>query len=146
MNLRVAVRGIMVNDGKLLCAKLTGYRHGVPSTYWCVPGGGIDDNEGLEPALAREIVEETGVKPDIGRLLFVQQYEFKGVQQLEFFFEIKNALDYLEIDVAKTTHGATEIAEIGFVDPTTNDVLPKFLTEQPLDELLAQAPKVFNYL
>ena len=53
--------------------------------------------EGLLDGLRREMIEETGVKPEIGKLLFIQQFAESGEQsahgpneQLEFFFLITN--------------------------------------------------------
>ena len=39
-------------------------------------GGGIDIGEAAIPALEREIFEETGVKPSVGSLLYLQQYPY----------------------------------------------------------------------
>jgi len=79
MKRRIAVRAIIEKDDKLLLAKLTGYgsNDGVPNEFWCTFGGGVDIGEPLEKAVIREVIEETGITPVIGQLLFVQQYEQK---------------------------------------------------------------------
>ncbi|MDB5182248.1 MAG: hydrolase [Candidatus Saccharibacteria bacterium] len=146
MQRRIAVRGIVVLDGKLLCFRLKPYRNVEQSTHWSTPGGGIDDGEAIIPALEREMIEETGIPANVGRLLYVQQYNFKGQENLEFFFEITNAKDYLNIDLSKTTHGETEIAEFGFIDPSDQKVLPEFLQTVKFDEANFSTPQVFNYL
>jgi 8-oxo-dGTP pyrophosphatase MutT (NUDIX family) len=146
MQRRVAVRGIVILNGKILCVRLKPYRHADASTYFCTPGGGIDEGEALVPALEREMLEETGVPAKVGRLLYIQQYTYKDIEQMEFFFQIENAKDYINIDLAKTTHGIEEIEEIGFIDPATENVLPKFLTTESFDEASLATPKVFNYL
>lgn len=33
--------------------------------YWATPGGGLEDHETFEQAAARELYEETGIRPDI---------------------------------------------------------------------------------
>jgi ADP-ribose pyrophosphatase YjhB (NUDIX family) len=146
MNRRVAVRGIIVRDGKLLCARLKPYRHKDALDYWCTPGGGVDPGEPLVPALQREVFEETGTIPEVGSLLYVQQFIHKDEEQLEFFFHITNARDFLNIDLSKTSHGQHEIEEIGFVDPRKHNVLPKFLSEESFANLTKQPTKIFNYL
>ena len=65
---RVTVRGIIIKDGKLFAQRLNKKGGGV-NDYWCTPGGGLDDGESLYDGLTREMIEETGVKPVIGRLL-----------------------------------------------------------------------------
>src|ERR1700694_2984580 len=117
---RVCVRGLIYKNNKLFGQKL----HISKGDWWCTPGGGVDPMESLHDALTREMIEETGIKPTIGRLVLIQQFATKdyanhGVQeQLEFFFLIENADDYRVIDLESTSHGKLEVAEFGFVDPT----------------------------
>ena len=124
---RVAVRGIIFKDGKLLCQRLKAYRRH-DRDFWCTPGGGLDIGEQLETGLRREMIEETGIDPKIGRLLFVQQFSEDGEkEQMEFFFLIENPEDYESIDLTTTTHGDIEIEHVEFVDPSEAVVLPAFL-------------------
>lgn len=143
---RVAVLGVVVHDGKLLCVKHKSYNKPRTEDFWCIPGGGVDDNEALQDALNREMIEEIGIKPDIGGLLYIQQFKDSGREHLEFFFHITNPKDYLNIDLSKSTHGEVEIAKIDFIDPSKSNVLPKFLTTEPLNNLVSQLTKIFNYL
>lgn len=149
MNRRVAVRGIVLHDGKLLCVRLKKYDGRATDgadDYWCTPGGGVDIGEPLLPALRREIVEELGVEPTIGNLLYIQQFVHGNTEQLEFFFHVTNAEDYLHIDLAQTTHGAIEIETVDFIDPSQVRLLPTFLTNESLAEQTTPgaAPKFFN--
>ena len=84
-------------------------------------------------------VEETGIKPVVGNLLYIQQFTHGDKEYLEFFFHVTNSEDYLDIDLTKTTHGMEEIEEIGFVDPATTHILPEFLKTESLDEHAASA-------
>lgn len=141
---RVTVRGLIQKDGKLFAQKLHG------TDYWCTPGGGIDSLESLHDALVREMIEETGVEPVIGRLVLIQQFLAKGdtshgdTEQLEFFFLIDNVDDYQTINLEETTHGVQEIAEFGFIDPRAENLLPKILqTDAFLDSLTHEQPVQF---
>lgn len=145
-NRRVNLRGIIVKDGKLFCQKLKNSHTIHTNEFWCTPGGGIDFGESLHEGLVREMVEETGVMPEIGNLLFVQQFMDGEREQLEFFFHIKNADDYEKLDLSSTSHGALEVAEYGFVDPAATFVLPAFLSKIDLDKAIADStPQYIDY-
>jgi 8-oxo-dGTP diphosphatase len=129
------VRGLAVgNDGKVLSVKHIG------KNYWCLPGGKVEDGEELTSAMKREMVEELGVEPEIGRLLHVYQF-FMGntrTQRLEFIFEIKNINDYARTDFTKTSHGLAELEEVAWLDltETPQPFLPDFIKEYALDPSL----------
>lgn len=125
---RIAVRAVIEHEGKLLLAKLKNYDDGKPRDFYCTVGGGLDEGESVIKGLEREVLEETGIMPVIGRLLYIQQYS-DHQENLEFFFLVENSKDFLSIDTLKTTHGVREIAEIGFYDPLEVKVLPKFLAD-----------------
>jgi len=124
---RITVRGIIFKDGKLLAQELMPAEDGQKRDYWCTPGGGLERGESLFEALEREMIEETGVRPVIGKLLFIQQFEDTKKEFLEFFFHITNADDYEMIDLSKTSHGLIEVENVDFVQPSTYTILPAFL-------------------
>ena len=139
---KICVRGIVLYEGKLLCARLKPYRdlnRTKSNDFWCLPGGGLDPGESLIEGVEREMIEEIGVKPEVGNLLYVQQFVDGGKEFIEFFFHITNSTDYLNIDPSKTTHGEEEIEEIDFVDPATTHILPTFLTTERLQEFAASS-------
>jgi len=150
MNRRVAVRALILQDGKLLCVRQKHYFEAVftdITNFWCLPGGGVDAGEALLPALEREIIEELGVKPVIGNLLYVQQFLYADMEHLEFFFHVTNATDYAQVDLSKTSHGAVEIAELEFIDPAHKSVQPEFLSTENLPaQAAAGTAKFFSYL
>ena len=149
MRRRVNVRGIIVSDqGEIFCQRLTA-RNSDGRNFWCTPGGGLEMGESLLDGLHREMVEETGVKPEIGKLLIIEQFAESGEQsahgpneQLEFFFLITNWQDYQHINLEQTSHGVEEVAECGFVDPKTTRILPSYLTEVNLDQLVNKLTEV----
>jgi len=145
---RVTVRGIIFKNGKLLAQQLTADHHGVERDFWCTPGGGLDENESLIDGLRREMIEETGVNPKIGRLIFIQQFFDGENEQLELFFNIENVNDFDNINLASTSNGLQEIKKVEFIDPKTNWLLPKFIQEVDLEEYtqIGQAVLIVNNL
>lgn len=148
MNRRITVRGIIYRDGKLFAV-----RHkkadNLAKDFWCTPGGGLDDKESLAGGITREIIEETGITPVMGRLLFIQQYSKTATlshdydEFLEFFFLIENPDDFNHIDLSASTHGDQEISQFGFVNPSEVIFLPKFLTEIDLKQYIETVQPVF---
>ena len=144
---RVGVRGIAYQNGKLLSV-LHKDKYGAPVDYWAIPGGGLDLNESLTDGLYREMIEETGIAPRIGDLLFVQQFSFlhhsgEMREQLEFFFHIKNPEDYRVVDLAATSHGTIELADCKYIDPRQENILPAFLRTVDLDAYTTTNQPVF---
>lgn len=142
---RVTVRGIIIKDGKLFAQRLNN-RDGSVREYWCTPGGGLDDGESLHDCLTREMIEETGVAPVIGKLLYVQQYADDKREYLELFFEITNADEYESIDLAATSHGLAEVAEFGFIDTKVENILPESLRSIDFSQSLGTHAEVISYL
>lgn len=146
---RVCVRGIVYKDGKLFCQELKN-SHGEPRGFWCTPGGGLNSKERLGDGMAREIMEETGVKARVGKLLFVQSFADNTIggrgeeEQLEFFFHIENPEDFERVN-EQASHFEAEIANYGFIDPKTANVLPKFLRELDIQDYIQNDRPVHIY-
>jgi 8-oxo-dGTP pyrophosphatase MutT (NUDIX family) len=141
---RIAVRAIITDGDKLLLVKLIS--NGKPLDFYCTVGGGLDESEGLIEGLKREVLEETGVVAEVGKLLCIMQFTDKH-DNIEFFFHVTNTEDFKNIDLSKTSHGEEEIAEIGFYSPSEVTVLPEFLKEISVDDLInSEEVKFYNYL
>lgn len=111
----VRTRGIIIHEGKLL-----GVKHPHDTSFCALPGGHLEYGEDIKECLRREIIEELGVNPEIGRLLYINNFmDGDIIQSIEFFFEITNSQDYLDIEHLKKTH-AYEIAEVCWIKSSDN--------------------------
>lgn len=98
-NFIIRIRAIIVHDGKLLVIR------NAANDFYCLPGGKLELGETIHEGLKREITEELGISPQIGRLLFTNNYiENNGNQSIEFIFEVTNTEDYLDEKKLKGTH------------------------------------------
>jgi ADP-ribose pyrophosphatase YjhB (NUDIX family) len=133
---RVCVRAVIAHEGTFLFVQ-----HAPSSDYWALPGGGVDDGEQLTDALHRELVEELGVAPVIGRVAYIQQLFRDGQESLEFFFLVLNGADYVDCDWRNSTHGGHELSRVAFINPGTEQILPVFLAELAQDIQAGDWPK-----
>lgn len=117
----IHVRAIILHEGKLLVV-----RHTYDTSFAALPGGHLEWGEDIKGCLSREMIEELGVKLEIGRLLYINNFtQTDGKQHIEFFFEVKNRMDYLNTEKLARSH-AREITEIVWVSPADNiRILPK---------------------
>lgn len=145
---RITCRAIIRKDDKLFMVRQKNLNDNTENDFWCLIGGHLDPNESLHDNLIREIEEEVGVAAQIGRLLYVQQFDDPEGQYVEFFFEVTNAHDFENIDLGQTTHGQDELVEYGFINPHEVKVLPALLTQVTADlsNSESQFPIFKNYL
>lgn len=68
-NVRIGVYGLALDEHRILLTKL--WDRGTAAGHWTLPGGGMDFGETPHETLKREFREETGLEPEIGRLMDV---------------------------------------------------------------------------
>jgi 8-oxo-dGTP diphosphatase len=64
---RIRVAVLIWRDSEVLLVRHEKGGH----SYWLVPGGGVDAGETMVEAAARELLEETGLGVEVGRLLLL---------------------------------------------------------------------------
>lgn len=107
----VRCRAVIVHEGKLLTVRHTG------KDFLALPGGHLEFGEGPKECVVREIVEELGIKPVIGRVLCINTFlDGESKQSIEFFFEVTNAAEYVDLESSHRSH-AHEIDEYVWVSP-----------------------------
>lgn len=122
--INITSRGIIIHNDKMLVVTIVG------NGFYCLAGGKIENEENLVECAERELLEELGVKPEIGRLMYVNTFFDKNnVKNMDFIFEVKNSKDYLDLENVKSTH-AFELSETCWKDRDEDvNFLPKKIFE-----------------
>ncbi len=108
------IRGVIIHEGKVYLCKWVS-RNGRWGFY-CLPGGTLEPGETRLECLKRELIEELGVEPVIGNLIYTQEFiREDGATTFDFWYEIKNGADYLNVDISKCSHWF-EHTEVGFYE------------------------------
>ena len=137
-NISCRVAAFIKKDNKLLFAK------NINSPYYYLVGGGIEENESSEKTVIREILEETGLKLEVDRLLIVQE-RFHEVneqkhQEIVFFFLMKDNGNIDILDNTFTDQGTDETLHWLPINNLSDfnvvpRFLPKLLTTKSLDDM-----------
>ncbi|OGD32044.1 hypothetical protein A3C91_03915 [Candidatus Azambacteria bacterium RIFCSPHIGHO2_02_FULL_52_12] len=115
-------RAIILHDGRLLVVK-----HQFTEGYTALPGGHLEWGEDVKECLRREMVEELGVEPEIGRLFYISMFIKEGKQSIEFFFEVTNGDKFKDCKLVDASHGH-ELDEIYWVSQSDKiNILPQRL-------------------
>lgn len=85
MRPRLAVRGLVMREGRLLMVNAWG---GGKSDLLCAPGGGVEPHSSLPDNLVREIHEETGLTVTVGQAAMVNEFHApdRGFHQVDVYF------------------------------------------------------------
>ena len=115
----IVCRAIIVDGEKMLLVENS------KNDFYCPAGGKMEFGEDPKQTLEREIIEELGVKPEIGRLLYINTFNDGKTQASEFFYDVLNSVDYKNIENLKGTH-SFELSKIVWLDRSSKEkVFPK---------------------
>jgi 8-oxo-dGTP diphosphatase len=92
-------------------------RHVLPGKYdfWVSPGGGVKGEESYEEAAAREVLEETGFRVSVGRLLYIDDMVNPECRFAKFWFAAH--LVSGRLDVSHPEAKAEHILEAAWLTP-----------------------------
>ena len=83
---RIRLTGILVDDGKILLVRQV-LRE---CAHWNLPGGALEQDETCESGVARELLEETGLRVEVDRLLYVtDRFKHLGNHVVDLCFAVK---------------------------------------------------------
>lgn len=94
----VKCRAIINSGPKLLLVRQAGEK------WWCLPGGKVRAGETLAECLERELVEELGVKPRIGKMFYIRELIDHVGHTIEFYFHVKNGKDFKKAETKDASH------------------------------------------
>ncbi len=85
MTLRLAVRGLILLDNRLLMVNAW---PGGKSDLLCAPGGGVEMHSSLTDNLIREVHEETGLTVSVGEVALVNEFHApdRPFHQVDVYF------------------------------------------------------------
>ena len=109
---RISAGALVEREGKLLLVRSV-----VPGKYdfWVAPGGGVKQGESLEEAAAREIWEEAGLRAQVGKLLYIEEFENPECRFIKFWFAAEVAAG--ETNVSHPEAMAEHIVEAAWFKP-----------------------------
>jgi ADP-ribose pyrophosphatase YjhB (NUDIX family) len=83
-----------------------------------LPGGHLEVGEDVRTAISRELIEELGVVPVVGDVLYIHSFtDSQNRHSVEFIFQIENGHEYINCETLVRSHAA-ELHSIEFVSPT----------------------------
>lgn len=88
------VRAVIIKNDEVLALE----RHKDGDHFWCFPGGGVEEGESEQEALARECLEETNVRVKVGKKIFGVDYSEKMIKIAEQKYAKEN-IEYIFGDV-----------------------------------------------
>ena len=121
MEHRISAGALVEQHGRLLLV-----RHVVPGRYdfWVAPGGGVQGQESLEQAAARETWEETGLQVSPGPLAYIEEFHSPHTRYVKFWFLAELLGGQLSVDHPDTQ--AEHIVEAAWLDPAELRARPPF--------------------
>jgi ADP-ribose pyrophosphatase YjhB (NUDIX family) len=127
MQIVVTCRAVIIHGNTLLMCRQT--RHN--NKFYNLPGGKLEPGETIDECIKREIYEETGIRPKVGKILFINQFISDKNHLIEFFYRIENPKDFLEFNPKIASH-AFEVADFVMDNPTNPafDIKPTFLADR----------------
>lgn len=119
MKTRICAVALIEKDGKFLMGKKLKDVGPYPNT-WNLPGGGVEENESLEDAIKREVMEETGLEvtrvENVGYLEDEEPNKHGEMTHYEFHI--------FKVSVSGDENVTDEFPELIWVDKTKLNEVP----------------------
>jgi ADP-ribose pyrophosphatase YjhB (NUDIX family) len=108
----VGVGAVIIQDGKVVLVKR---RYEPLAGQWSLPGGRLELGETLEAGLAREMLEETGLRVDVGPVIDVfDRILLDPERKVRYHYVL---IDYLCRPIGGSLAHGSDVAAAEFADP-----------------------------
>jgi 8-oxo-dGTP diphosphatase len=108
----VGVGAVIVDEGKVVLIRR---KYEPLKGHWSLPGGTVEVGEALEDALAREMIEETGLVVDVGPVIEVFDRIMRDEQRrVRYHFVL---IDYLCWPSGGTLRAGSDVDAAIWADP-----------------------------
>jgi mutator protein MutT len=110
----VGVGAVIVDEGQVVLVKR---KYEPLKGQWSLPGGMVEIGETLEAALAREMLEETGLRVDVGPVIEVfDRIMHDEDRRVRYHFVL---IDYLCWPVGGSLQAGSDVEEAIWAEPAT---------------------------
>lgn len=139
---RLRVCGVFVKNNSLLLVKHTGLRE--EGVFWMPPGGEVEFGKSIKLNLEREMLEETGLKVEVGEFLCAHEFLEPPLHAVELFFNIKSAKGKVITGIDPELKISEQIIkEVRFVTFEELEIIPKEQKHQLLQNV-SDIGEIFN--
>ena len=98
--------------------------------FWCLPGGKVNEAETAEQALQRNVNDQTGITPQLGQIVYTNEYDHRGVRRLELFYLVTNVAEYSAAYPLEVRQERAGLDSVAWLILTKNiDLKPAFLQQ-----------------
>ena len=86
MRHRIRAAAIVIKGDSVLLVQHQNDDIAEGQSWWVPPGGGVEGKESLLECARREVLEETGLSVELGRIAYVREFVEPGFYHCEIFF------------------------------------------------------------
>ena len=86
MRHRIRAAAIVTEGNSVLLVEHQNDEIAEGQSWWVPPGGGVEGKESLVECARREVLEETGLSVELGRIAYVREFVEPGYHHCEVFF------------------------------------------------------------